>query len=235
MRELGYKGTDIWHRRGHYFTKIFGISFGGGQQQPGNFVHSEAEEKLWDRVRNSPEIKALARRVDYLLACYFPRLHSLYTNVLSDLCQDNPSLQRNWQDCCFASSSLNFSHAVTTRHHDAHNLLFGECAVWNGGSFDYKKGGHLVIWDLKLVIEFPPGCIAFLPSAMFAHSNTSISKQDKRHSMTFFSASGLFRWRHNNYMSDKDFMAGASRAERQSWDEHRDNLWQTGLDLLSNM
>ncbi|KAJ3739108.1 hypothetical protein DFH05DRAFT_1407988 [Lentinula detonsa] len=221
------------HRRGCYPTKLFGISFGGGQQQPGNFNHPNAEEMIWEKVRNSAEIQALVP--PDLLACYFPKLHSLYSNVLSDLCLSNPHLRRNWPDCCFAASSLNFEHAVTTRHRDFRNLLFGECAVWNGGLFDYKKGGHLIVWDLKLVVEFPPGCTAFLPSAMFAHSNTSISTNEKCHSMTFFSASGLFRWRHNNYMSDKDFMAGAPRAERLSWEGHRDALWSTGLDLLSDM
>ncbi|KAE9389098.1 hypothetical protein BT96DRAFT_835410 [Gymnopus androsaceus JB14] len=207
MKDLNLEGSNTWHRRGHYFTKIFGISFGGGQQRPGNFAHTAAEDAVWEKLRNTPEIQAVARRVDYLLACYFPKIHSLYTNVLSDICEADNSLVRNWENCCFAASSINLDSAITVYHHDWRNTLFGECAVKNCGPFDYKKGGNLVLWDLRLIIEFPPGCTAFFPSAMLAHSNTSIAPGEQRHSMTFFMASGLLRWRHNSYMSDKDFIA----------------------------
>lgn len=169
------------------------------------------------------------------MACYFPKLHNLYRNVLQDICEADPSLSLNWKECCFAASSINLGHAVTTDHHDWGNLLFGQCAVKSAGPYNHKKGGHLVLWDLKLIIEFPSGCIAFLPSAMIRHSNTSIGPSETRHSMTFFTASGLFRWRHNNFMSDKDFMAEAPTVERQAWEEHRENLWKVGLDLLSDL
>ncbi|KAJ3798252.1 hypothetical protein F5050DRAFT_1580405 [Lentinula boryana] len=235
LRELGHEGTDLWHRRGHYFTKIFGISFGGGQRHPGNFLHSQKDEDAWIKFSTSEEVVNLARRIDNLLACYFPKIHTLYCNVLDDLCKENPALRRNWEGCCFGASSLNFTHAVTNKHRDFRNLLFGQCAVWSCGSFDYQKGGHLIVWDLNLVIEFPPGSVALLPSALLSHSNTAIGRHEQRHSMTFFSASGLFRWRHNNFMSDKDFCAGASHEERMKWDEHRERLWETGVELLTDM
>lgn len=65
MKDLNLVGTGTWHRRGHYFTKIFGISFGGGQQRLGNFAHSRNEERVWDALRNTPEVRAVARRVDF--------------------------------------------------------------------------------------------------------------------------------------------------------------------------
>ncbi|KAJ3780021.1 hypothetical protein GGU10DRAFT_280054 [Lentinula aff. detonsa] len=214
---------------------MFGVSFGGGQQRPSNFLHTNHDQSIVDEVRNTEVVKAIARRVDFLLACYFPNLHSLYTNVLQDLCKHDGNLKPNWEGCCFAAASLNFQNAVTFSHRDYLNLLFGQCAVYSAGSFNYKKGGHLILWDLRLILEFPPGCIIFFPSAMIRHSNTAIQNSETRHSLTFFSASGLFRWRHNNFMSDKDFVAGASRDERATWDEHRRNLWQTGLELLRSM
>lgn len=64
LKDLNLTGTEVWHRRGRYFTKIFGISFGGGQQRPGNFAHSSNDERIWDELRNTPEIKAVAQRVD---------------------------------------------------------------------------------------------------------------------------------------------------------------------------
>ena len=35
------------------------------------------------------------------------------------------------------------------------NLPFGYCVVTELGEFDARKGGHLVLWDCKMVIEFP--------------------------------------------------------------------------------
>ncbi|KAJ3965394.1 hypothetical protein EV361DRAFT_810771 [Lentinula raphanica] len=227
--------TPLVHRRGRYFAKSFGISFGGGQVHPANFSQSKADGAAWDRFRGTPEVEKLARWVDYLLRCYYPHVHSLYSNVLADLCKSDPELERNFPGCCFAASTLNFERAVSVPHRDAKNLICGECAVHSEGYFDYKRGGHLILWDLKLIVEFPPGCTAIFPSALLRHSNTTIQADERRYSMTFFSASGLFRWRHNNYMSDKDFLAGASREQRVKWKEHRDNLWKTGLELLKGL
>ncbi|KAJ3730305.1 hypothetical protein C8R42DRAFT_568963 [Lentinula raphanica] len=235
MRRCNFTSTSILHRRGKYFAKSFGISFGGGQVHPANFTQLKADEEAWNDFRAQPETQKLARRVDYLFKCYFPRLHSLYTNVLADLCKGDSNLDPNFKGCCFAASTLNFERAVSVPHRDSKNLVCGECAVHSEGSFDYKKGGHLVLWDLKLIVEFPPGCTAIFPSALFRHSNTSIQPKESRHSMTFYSASSLFRWRHNSYMSDKDFLAGAPREELVKWNEHRDNLWKTGLDLLKGL
>ncbi|KAJ3832221.1 hypothetical protein F5878DRAFT_654683 [Lentinula raphanica] len=211
------------------------IDGAGGQVHPANFSQLKADEDTWNVFWARPETQKLARRVDYLFKCYFPRLHSLYTNVLADLCKNDPDLDPNFEGCCFAASTLNFEHAVSVPHRDSKNLVCGECAVHSEGSFDHKKGGHLILWDLKLIVEFPPGCTALFPSALLRHSNASIQASESCHSMTFYSASGLFRWRHNNYMSDKDFLAGAPREQLGKWNEHRDNLWQTGLDLLQSL
>ncbi|KAJ3717010.1 hypothetical protein C8R42DRAFT_697784 [Lentinula raphanica] len=204
----------------------FGISFGGGQVYPANFSQTKTDDKAWNKFRATPEAQMLARRVDYLLKCYYPRIHSLYTNVLTDLCKADPTLDPNFPGCCFAASTLNFERA---------NLICGECGIHSEGNFDYTKGGHLILWDLKLIVEFPPGCTALIPSALLRHSNTTIRRTETRYSMTFFTASGLFRWRHNNFMSDKDFLAGAPREQVTKWNEHRDNLWKTALDLLQGL
>ncbi|KAJ7620521.1 hypothetical protein DFH06DRAFT_1010638, partial [Mycena polygramma] len=39
--------------------------------------------------------------------------------------------------------------------------------------FDPNLGGHLILWDLNLVIRFPPGSSIFIPSALLRHSNVS--------------------------------------------------------------
>ncbi|KAJ8083539.1 hypothetical protein PM082_009413 [Marasmius tenuissimus] len=165
---------------------------------------------------------------------YHPKLERLYSNVKQMIRVDNPSLADPLPGCCFSACNLNLGRAVTLRHTDFLNLLFGQCAVLALGEFDYRKGGHLVLWDLGLVIEFPPGSMILLPSALVEHSNVSIAADERRSSITFYSASGLFRWVTNGFMSDKEFKAQAGVKMRQRWDQHRANLWKVGLELLSN-
>jgi hypothetical protein len=53
---------------------------------------------------------------------------------------------------------------------DFGNLAYGFCAVTALGRYNPKMGGHLILWDLKLAIEFPPGCTILIPSATLHHS-----------------------------------------------------------------
>ncbi|KAK7457915.1 hypothetical protein VKT23_010262 [Stygiomarasmius scandens] len=226
---------SLRHRRGEYPTVRFGISFGGGQQRPANLALSSLEAQVLGQLRQEPAMIEVARYCDYLMRCYFPKVYTLYRNVLDALKEENADLDINFEECCFAAAAINFRKACTFRHRDFLNLLFGLCAVFSLGDFDYKKGGHLILWDLGLIVEFPPGCVILIPSAMIEHSNTALRMKDVRHSITFFSASGLFRWVHNGGMSDKDFVASAPPDVLKEWYKHRSELWKTGLALLGGV
>ncbi|KAJ8092969.1 hypothetical protein PM082_011289 [Marasmius tenuissimus] len=231
--ELRRQKGEMRGRRGNYATTPTGVSFGGGQTQPGNFSQTPVEQDIWAKVYSHPFYQRVLRYAQHGMRSYHPKLERLYTNVKDKLRVDNPALEDPLPGCCFSACNLNMGRAVTLRHTDFLNLLFGQCAVLSLGTFDYEKGGHLVLWDLGLVIEFPPGSMILLPSALIEHSNVSIAGDERRSSITFYSASGLFRWVTNGYMSDKEFKARASTKMRQHWDQHRANLWKVGLELLS--
>ncbi|KAJ8072820.1 hypothetical protein PM082_016379 [Marasmius tenuissimus] len=221
------------NRRGNYDNIRMGISYGGGQTEPGNLVNSRHNEEILQVLRESPAVQHVAGYADYLMKTYYKDLHTLYANVQEKLQVDNPGLVQNFANCCFAACTFNFGKAVTRRHTDYLNLLFGMCAVLPIGNYNFEKGGHLILWDLKLVIQFPPGTIILLPSAMIEHSNVSIGKGERRSSITFYSAAGLFRWVCNGFVSDNEFCERASVKMRRQWATYRDSLWKTGLDLLA--
>ena len=65
--------------------------------------------------------------------------------------------------------------------HAAHSILvptvcFGWCAITALEKFNFKWGGHLILWDLHwdLHIDFPPGSTILIPSASLFHGNTAI-------------------------------------------------------------
>ncbi|TFY52389.1 hypothetical protein EVJ58_g10047 [Rhodofomes roseus] len=83
---------------------------------------------------------------------------------------------------------------VTVPHRVYANLAWGWCLIVALGDFDPKKGGQLVPWDLKLVINFPSGSSILIPSSLLLHSNTVIQDGEDRRSITCYSAGALHRW-----------------------------------------
>lgn len=165
-----------------------------------------------------------------------PKLYHYYIDHLSKLHKHHPSLKRLFLASIFPAASFNFGpRMVCFKHKDFANLPFGLCAVTALGSFDPQKGGHLVLWDLHLVIEFPPGSTILLPSAIVAHSNVPIQKNETRLSFAQYAAGGLFRWVEHGFQLEAAHYASllpdALEAERKK-DAER---WQFGLSLFEKV
>lgn len=95
----------------------------------------------------------------------------------------------------FPASTFNLGpQTVTTKHIDRHNKAGAWCVITSGGKFNPKLGGHLVLWNLRLLIEFPPGSTIAIPSALVEHSNASVAVGESRVSFTQYAAGALFRW-----------------------------------------
>jgi hypothetical protein len=103
------------------------------------------------------------------------------------------------------------------------------------GPFDPRQGGHLILWDLGLVIDFPPCATILIPSAIVQHSNTVIQPGEECYSFTHYAAGGLFHYVKNGLRLDKTFMKEATEAELKQREEDRQRRWSDGLSLFSKM
>ena len=129
------------------------------------------------------------------MGVFSPTLREFMTRTLADIKEATPHIRYPYDGHPFAALTFNIGPAACTRpHKDMMNLSWGWCAVTSLGSFDHTKGGHLVLWDFKLAVEFPPHSTIFIPSAVLTHSNTNISPTERRSSVTQYNSSGLFRW-----------------------------------------
>ena len=146
------------------------------------------------------------------------------------------TLTRNFENSVFAGCAFNFGpQTVCYRHRDHANLPFGWCAITALGNYDYKKGGHLVLWDFGLVIGFPPGSTIFVPSASLDHSITTIQKGERRYSFTQYTAGGTFRWVDYGFRKADEYFASLSEEKQQALaEEGRDRL-AFGLSLFSTI
>lgn len=52
---------------------------------------------------------------------------------------------------------------VTFKHIDSTNVPFGFCAILACGSYNYTKEHHMILLNLGLVIQFPPGSTILIP------------------------------------------------------------------------
>jgi hypothetical protein len=157
---------------------------------------------------------------------------------MTKLKERNPYLEFNFPNSIFACCTYNFGPmTVALRHLDHLNYVAGWCSVTSLGQFDHTRGGHIILWDLKLVIEFPPGWTLLLPSAFINHSNTPISPSETRYSFTQYTAGGIFRYVEDGFkmrtqMSIKEKLEAEARQRERVSDTL--NMYST-ISELKNM
>ncbi|KAL0061226.1 hypothetical protein AAF712_011985 [Marasmius tenuissimus] len=192
--KLVLKREDLTHLRGQGFAAAAtGWSMGGGQDR---VTHSAGKhEGVMQGIISEPCIRRLASMQDAGFACWSFKNYEYYKDSMKQLRSIIEGFKPNFDRSQFASFTCNFGPQVCTSiHTDAKNCPHSMCAITAVGQFDSTKGGHLVLPDLKVIIEFPSGCTFLLPSAVLRHGNTSIRKHETRYSITQYTAGGLFRW-----------------------------------------
>ncbi|SJL18703.1 uncharacterized protein ARMOST_22302 [Armillaria ostoyae] len=173
-KSLSLNAVHTHHRRGDYGFVSTSISFGGGQTRPGNLRNSVNNESIMEELLSNWAVQHVVQFINKAFAAIHPELWKCYQCLLDDLTNAHPYL--SWifdrAHSVFASCTLNIGGVTTHRHRDHLNLGLGACPIFAIGDFNHTKGSHLVLWDLKLVIEFPSGTLIIIPSALLEHSNT---------------------------------------------------------------
>ena len=136
-------------------------------------------------------------------------MHARYQCNLQNLLNSDPTLKRPFNNSVFAAATFNLGgHVATKVHLDHMNVATGWCGVVALGDYNPKTGGHLVLWDLDVAIEFPPGAVILIPSAILRHSNVAVAPSETRMSFTQYTAGGLFRWEDCGFQTQKHFQEG---------------------------
>ncbi|KAI0359456.1 hypothetical protein OH77DRAFT_1493690 [Trametes cingulata] len=219
------------NRRGDYAAVSVGVSFGGGQTHPANFSLTGKKQAAVEKLLSNRAVCRLAGFGDSCMKLFAARLHAYYEETLAKLQQADGSLRRNFKDNVFAAATFNLGpQVVTVPHTDHMNIPAGWCAITALGRYDHTAGGHLLLWDLKLMVEFPPGALILIPSAILCHSNTAIAPHERRYSFTQYSAGGLFRWVECGCQTQKDFLSQGG-AYRVAGEER----WRRGVEMFSTL
>ncbi|KAJ7622473.1 hypothetical protein FB45DRAFT_927801 [Roridomyces roridus] len=65
---------------------------------------------------------------------------------------------------------------------DFGNMAAGLCPITALGRFNPDRGGHLILWELKLIIRFPPASTILVPSSIFNRHPLEYSDRPRRNS-----------------------------------------------------
>ncbi|KAJ7782207.1 hypothetical protein B0H14DRAFT_2630811 [Mycena olivaceomarginata] len=132
------------------------VAHGGGRMEPGEVHQNVANTLLTDELRAHDYIQRIMSFASSLILLWAPLLNAFYLVNKTLLSAWKPSMR--WHvNTLFAACTFNFGpRAITAPHLDFANLAWGWCSVTALGNFDPDFGGHLILWDLRLVIRFPP-------------------------------------------------------------------------------
>ncbi|KAJ7724609.1 hypothetical protein DFH07DRAFT_758924, partial [Mycena maculata] len=216
-----FYGDQKAPHRGPHHAETVGGSMGGGQEYPMNCFQTVFRALLLAQVLATKPFQRLAGFINGMFKSFGPNLHQYYATTMQKLQEYDDGLRFPFDlaTSVFAAATFNFGpRTVTLPHLDFANLAWGWCSIVALGNFNPDKGGHLILWDLRLVIRFPPGSCILIPSAILRHSNVSIQQGENRFSFTQFTAAGLFRFVENGFRTEKTANATersvAEKAER---------------------
>ncbi|TEB21520.1 hypothetical protein FA13DRAFT_1642626 [Coprinellus micaceus] len=146
-----------------------------------------------------------------------------------------PHLRPNWEWSVFSAAAFNFGpRVIAYPHRDCMNLAYGLCAIHAFGRYDHTKGGHLVLKEAKLIIQFPPGALILVPSATITHGNTPIQEGEVRSSFTQYSAGAMFRYVDSGFKT-QEVLRLTDPAGFEKMAHAKADRWKLGLELLSTV
>jgi hypothetical protein len=161
---------------------------------------------------------------------FVPTLYGYYKETMEELRRWEPTLKTIVENTVFAAATFNLGPVVKTiLHTDLKNLPWGLCAVTAFGNYNPDKGGHIIFWDIKKVVRFPPGSTVLLPSAVALHSNVNVAKDEERMSVTQYSAGSLFRWVDYGFKSVGEYIKEVGQDVFQKRNKER---WEKGLSMF---
>ncbi|KAJ7613460.1 hypothetical protein FB45DRAFT_1111969, partial [Roridomyces roridus] len=236
-QELDVSDDDYDHRRAQqpYIPISCGASFGGGQGEPGVLQNNPQNKAVTDKLKAHEYFGRIVGFTMSLMYIYAHRLLARYQQNKDDLLKWNKDLQWNFPHSVFAACTFNFVNVVMEKHLDFGNMAAGLCPITALGRFNPDRGGHLILWELKLIIRFPPGSTILVPSSIVTHSNTPIAPGEIRHSFTQYTAGALFRWASNGNMTDDAFQRRASTEQKAEKEAAAETRWEEGLSYFTTL
>ncbi|KAI0054737.1 hypothetical protein BV25DRAFT_1816620, partial [Artomyces pyxidatus] len=230
----GFPESPKEHPRGRHNVLNIGFSHGGGPKAPyPTAVKNSAHGHAMQCLHRSRALYRIAGFASSALCMGAPCIFGHYVDVLGKVKRQRPDLKHPFENSIFPTATFNFGPcAIAFPHRDAQNIPYGWCAITALGNFDPKVGGHLYLWELKLIVEFPPGSTILIPSAVVTHGNTPIQEGKTRQSFTQYCAGALMRWQGYGFRTEAE-MEEEDPALHSLFTQSAPSRWKEALGYFS--
>ncbi|KAG6809367.1 hypothetical protein H0H92_000528 [Tricholoma furcatifolium] len=235
MRDEGNKADfsfrETHHCRGDFPAINVGVTMGHGATYPTN-LSTGPHTEMMSRLLANPDIIRIANFMDSTFNLWSPKLCKSYSEHLDPLFEELTYLWRIFDKCVFPTAAFNFGGNVFTKmHRDCMNAAVGWCGIIALGTFNPTESGHMVFPDLKLVVEYPPGSVIFIPSATLTHGNLPVVNGE-RLSFTLYCSGNLFRYVDNGFRT-KSQLEREDPITYAELEEVNATRWMENLKLYS--
>ncbi|KAL0564159.1 hypothetical protein V5O48_017898, partial [Marasmius crinis-equi] len=236
VKEVGPECSfrDEKGRQGAVNSINYGVSMGNEQPRPMVLNDQGRKRKrAMEKILAHKSFISIAGFMSTTFLTYAPLLFFFYAEITSAMLERYPDLSLPVYNSIFAACTLNFGpQTVCLPHRDSKNLAFGWCAITALGNYGYTKGGHIVLWDLKLIFKFPPGYTIFIPSAVVCHLNTKLQPGEERYSFTMYTSGDIFRWVEHGFQTETNYR----KTPQAKADAHLNaTRWKRGMNMFSTM
>ncbi|KAJ3525919.1 hypothetical protein NMY22_g10377 [Coprinellus aureogranulatus] len=153
-----------------------------------NIPHTRQNAAALAGLLNSSPIHTIAGWQRRCCEMVMPQLYADSKKTLDLLSERKPSLSRPFPGTGFALATFDFGSPLDCFYDRRLPNDPGVCAITYGGAYDHRLGGHLVLKEVKTVIETPACSTILLPCSMFTYGNIPIADSETRVSMIQCSA-----------------------------------------------
>ncbi|KAJ7430335.1 hypothetical protein FB451DRAFT_1060802, partial [Mycena latifolia] len=117
------------------------------------------------------------------------------------------------------------------------DLVYGWTALTALGNYDADKGGHIILWDLNLVVRFPVGSTILIPRALVRYSFVCVGADETHHCLVQFTPAPVFNFAANGGSSDLAFARDASQKEHDYREAQRSamNDGEFAMEMLTKV
>ncbi|KAJ6512807.1 hypothetical protein C8R45DRAFT_813029, partial [Mycena sanguinolenta] len=197
---------ELDHRWGTYVQVTGGDSFGDRRCRLGTMVNTAINTTIFISRISHPAFQSFASFATVLFTSWAPNAFDFSVDYMTLFYRHYTKLAWPFKNGIWSACMFNLGPRTYTRPHcNFNNLAFGWCTITALRNFDYTHGGHLVLWDCKLIIEFPPGCTILIPSTAILHLNIPIGLGEHRYSFTQYMAGGVFQWVEWGFKSEEEY------------------------------
>ncbi|KAG6905214.1 hypothetical protein DXG01_004142 [Tephrocybe rancida] len=164
-----------------------------GRKGPIKFTTTDLKQQLMDELLEDVNISHVVSFQSMKLDWFAPKMWDKYKYTATRMYSTHWNIPNNFHGTVYPAVRFNVRPQTSTvqPYMDRQRERRGPPAVTPIGNYNYKLSGHIVFYELKLIIEVPPGTTLFVPTRLLSYGTTNIQEGEERMTITQCFGPGL--------------------------------------------